>query len=105
MLSAAADAIAVGAVVDGRVVHRHIGGLRAQLLHTAVAHRERVRTDLVDASLRHVAEFEWTRHVDLLASGRVYRLLREELPREHPQRHRGKASDLLVLVGDDLRAA
>jgi hypothetical protein len=43
--------------------------------------------------------------VDKLAAGEPYRLTRDELPAGHPLRRQGRGGDLLVLDGDELRAA
>ena len=42
--------------------------------------------------------------VDKLATGAPYRLLRDELPRDHTARRQGRPRDVLVLNGDVLVA-
>lgn len=76
--------------------------LRSDLLAAAVAQRDRVLAELAkDPDLRHVARFEWGVIVDKLSSGGAYWLTRDELPRTHPARWRGKSLDVLTLVGDE----
>jgi hypothetical protein len=75
--------------------------LRGDLLAAAVAQRDKVFASLAP-DLAHVARYEWGRVIDRLASGEPYRLTREELPRGHAERTRGKFTDVLTLDSDGL---
>ncbi|KDF01941.1 hypothetical protein Y900_024180 [Mycolicibacterium aromaticivorans JS19b1 = JCM 16368] len=76
--------------------------LRSDLLAAAVARRERVLAELADdPELRHIARYEHDLMVDKLRSGKTFRLSRDELPRGHSERGRGRPLDVLALVGDD----
>jgi hypothetical protein len=56
-------------------------------------------------SLLRAGRLELSRLVDLLTGGAPFRVRRGELPAGNTARRGGRADDLLMLVGDELRVA